>query len=389
MVVLVVHNHYQRPGGEDQVFDAETSLLEDRGHEVIRYTAHNDRVGEFGRLRLAGRTVWSREAHREIRRVIRDRRPRVMHVHNTFPLLSPAAYWAARAEGVAVVQTLHNYRIFCPNGLLFRSGRVCESCVKKAIPWPGVVHACYRDDRAATATVATMLGVHRALGTWKRAVSAYIALTGFSRDKFEEFGLPADRLHVKPNLLHPEPDAGEGGGDYALFVGRLSREKGVDCLLDALERLRGRVPCLVVGDGPLASRVAEAAEVVPGLQWRGQQPLPEIYRLMGRARVLVVPSQWYENFPRVVVESLARGTPVVVSRLGALEEIVDHERTGLLFRAGDPEDLARCLEWTATHDPELTAMRREARSEFEAKYAADRNYRLLMEIYDRAASTIE
>jgi glycosyltransferase involved in cell wall biosynthesis len=232
--------------------------------------------------------------------------------------------------------------------------------------------------------VAATSVVHRVLGTWERLVDAYIVLTEFSRRKFEEFGLPAEKLHVKPNFLFPEPSGGDGGGDHALFVGRLSQEKGIETLLNALEHLRGRIPTVIVGDGPLASRVEQATKAVPRLQWLGQRSLGEIYDLMGRARFLVVPSHSYETFGRVIVEAFACGTPVIVSRVGAPAELVDDGRTGLLFRSGDSDDLARAMTWADAHRSELTEMRKAARAEFESKYTAERNYGVLMDIYGRA-----
>ena len=252
----MLHNHYQQPGGEDQVFEVEGALLEAHGHRVLRYTQHNDSVADMTRAELAKATVWNTVAYRELRTLIREEQPQVAHFHNTFPLISPAAYHAARAERVPVVQTLHNYRLICPSALFFREGRVCEDCSGKAVPWPGVAHACYRGSRSSSAAVAAMLTAHRVLGTWSRAVDAYIGLTEFARQRFVRGGLPAEKIVVKPNFVHPDPGAGGGDGEYVLFVGRLSEEKGVDTLLKAWKRPRVRVPLKIVGDGPLVPEVA-------------------------------------------------------------------------------------------------------------------------------------
>jgi len=220
--LVTVHNYYQQAGGEDEVYRAETRLLEGRGHTIIPYTMHNDSIGPRGGLRVAASAVWNHKVYRELGEIFRQQRPVVAHFHNTFPLISPSAYYAARATNTPVVQTLHNFRLFCTNALFFREGRVCESCVGKTVPWPGVVHKCYRGSASASGVAATMLAAHRFLGTYQKTVDVYIALSRFARDKFVEAGLPADRISVKPNFLCPEPEIGQHRGGYALFVGRLS-----------------------------------------------------------------------------------------------------------------------------------------------------------------------
>jgi glycosyltransferase involved in cell wall biosynthesis len=384
MKILAVHNRYQRPGGEDQVFVDETTLLETRNHRVLRYEVHNDQVKQANRLALAKDTVWNTSAYRELGALIRRERPQVVHFHNTLPLVSPAGYYAARAEGVPVIQTLHNYRLLCPVALFFRDGRVCEDCMGKAVPWPGVVHRCYRGSRTASGVIATMLTVHRALRTWTEMVDVYVALTEFARNKFIEGGLPAGKIVVKPNFVAPDPGRGQGGGGYALFVGRLAPEKGTETMLAAWDRLGTRIPLKIVGDGPLRDQVVEAAARQSNVEWLGHRPVEDVHALMGKADMLIFPSQWYETFGRVAAEAFAAGTPVIAANIGAVAELVEHGRTGLKFRPGDPDDLVTQLEWALSHSAELRRMREEVRAEFEAKYTAERNYRALMEIYEAA-----
>jgi glycosyltransferase involved in cell wall biosynthesis len=384
MKILAVHNRYQRPGGEDQVFVDETALLETRNHRVLRYEVHNDQVKQVNRLILAKDTVWNTSAYRELGALIRRERPDVVHFHNTLPLVSPAGYYAARAEGVPVIQTLHNYRLLCPVALFFRDGRVCEDCMGKAVPWPGVVHRCYRGSRTASGVIATMLTVHRALRTWTEMVDVYVALTEFARKKFIEGGLPAEKIVVKPNFVAPDPGRGQGGGGYALFVGRLAPEKGTGTMLAAWNRLGTRISLKIVGDGPLRDRVVEAAATQSNVEWLGHRSVADVHALMGKADMLVFPSQWYETFGRVAAEAFAAGTPVIAANIGAVAELVEHGRTGLKFRTGDPEDLVTQVEWALSHPTELRNMREEVRAEFEAKYTAERNYRTLMEIYEAA-----
>jgi glycosyltransferase involved in cell wall biosynthesis len=382
--VLLVHNHYRQAGGEDRVFAAEGALLSRFGHQVSRYTANNSDIHGAGSARLAAQALWNPGARARLADLLRETRPEVVHLHNTFPLLSPSVYYAAKRQGAAVVQSLHNYRLLCPGANLFRDGRVCEECVGCPVPWRGALHACYRNSRRASAATAAMLAVHRLMGTWTRMVDVFVALTEFARDKFVEAGFPAERIAVKPNFADPDPGRGTGRGAYALFVGRLSPEKGVGTLLDAWRRASSPVSLRIVGDGPLAGEARQRTHRSPNVDVLGPRANDEVCRLMGDAAFLVLPSECYEAFPLVAVEAFARGTPVVASNLGAMAEVIEDGRTGLLFRPGDAEDLAAKVDWMAAHPAEVRRMREEARAEFLAKYTAERNYTALMEIYERA-----
>lgn len=384
MKVLLVHNHYQQPGGEDRVFAAEGKLLEERGHEVLRHEKHNDQVAELGAVALAAKTIWNAESYAEVRALIRRERPHIMHVHNTLPLLSPSIYHAARAEGVAVVQTLHNFRLLCPNALFLRDGHTCEACLGRRIPLPGIIHACYRGSRAATGAIAAMLAVHRGLGTWTRRVDAFIALTEFARSKFVEGGLPADAIAVKPNFVDPDPGCGDGNREYALYVGRLSPEKGLDTLLAAWRELDGSIPLKIVGDGPLAGQLAAELPDVRNVEWLGSLPADRVIEVMKAARVLVFPSRWYEAFPLVIAEALAVGLPVIASNMGSMTKLIEHGRTGLHFRPGDARDLASQVRWAFAHPDATSRLGVEARRTYLASYTADANYRMLLDIYETA-----
>ena len=384
MKILIAHNFYQQPGGEDQCAAAEIAMLKEFGHEVIEYFLHNNTISGMSNLQVAARTIWNWETYREVRRRLRQHRPQIAHFHNTFPLISPAAYYAAKSENVSVVQTLHNFRLSCANGLYFRNGRPCEECVGKSVPWPAVLHKCYRQSRAASATVGTMLTVHRGLGTWHKAVDAYIALTKIHRDKLIAAGLPAAKIAVKPNFAYPDPGPGAGLGGYAIYVGRLSAEKGVMTLLAAWRQLDGKLPLRIVGDGPLAQAVQEAALADSTIQWLGHVPLEAVYELIGRATALILPSQCYENFPRVVIEAFAKGTPVIASKLGAMAEIVDDGRTGLLFQPGNPADLAAKIRSIVANAAAVACMRLAARHDYDCHFTAYANHGALMSIYERA-----
>lgn len=385
----MVHNYYQQPGGEDRVFLDEAQLLEDHGHDVIRYQMHNESIPNTKRATLAKNTLWNGSVYRDLENLIGHTRPDIAHFHNTFPLVSPAGYYASKAARVPVVQTLHNYRLLCPNALFYRDGGPCEDCLGKSVPWPGVTHACYRESPAASAVVASMLAAHRLARTWTKAVDSYVALSEFARRKFVEGGLPAQKVVVKPNFVARDQKPGAGEGGYALFVGRLSPEKGVDTLLAAWNLLGDHIRLKVVGDGPLAGRVAALSGERSGVEYLGYKPTQDVRALMGAAGLLVFPSEVYETFGRVAAEAFAAGTPVVASDIGAVAEIVDDGRTGLRFRPGDAKHLAAQVDLILSDPKKYAQMRREARAEFEAKYTAERNYGMLMEIYDSAARLAE
>lgn len=384
MKILLCHNYYQQPGGEDQVFSDEAWLLENYGHEVIRYTVHNDAINEMSKFDVARRTVWNSQSYDALRSLIRRERPVLMHCTNTFPLISPAAYYAARAEGVAVVQSLHNYRLLCPNALLLRAGRICHDCLGKRLTWPAMVHSCYRYSRAASTVIAFMLGYHGIKKTWTNAVDQYIAMSDFSRQMFIQGGLPANRITVKPNFVHPDPGAEAGEGGYVVFVGRLSEEKGLDTLLSAWEVLDQRLSLKIVGDGPLAEHVQSAAANDERIEWLGRRPFEDVLSIIGRAACLVMPSIWYETFGRTIVEAFAKSTPVIVSGLGAMQELVEDGRTGLHVEAGDPQQLAMAVQTLLCDKDRLAKMRTAVREEYERYFTAEHNYRQLMKIYENA-----
>lgn len=377
MRVLIAHNAYQQRGGEDVVAEAEAELLRAHGHEVLLYSRHNDELAQMGRLEAAAGTLWSRRTAREVRALIAERRPDVVHVHNSFPLISPALHAAAHDAGVPVVQTLHNFRLLCPQAMLLREGRVCEDCVGR-LPLPGVRHACYRGSRAQSGVLAGMLVLHRALGTWQTKVARYIALNAFCRDKFVEGGLPAARIVIKPNFVDlPRPPAQARQG--LLYVGRLAPEKGIATLAQAAAKLPPG-SLRIAGTGPELQHL----QGLPAVTLLGALNGAQVADEMARAAALVMPSLWYENFPRTLVEAFACGLPVLASRLGALASLVEHGRTGWLVEPGDAAAWAQALRGALDDAPRLAAMGEAARALYEREYTAEANHRMLLAIYEEA-----
>jgi glycosyltransferase involved in cell wall biosynthesis len=382
MKILLVHNSYQLPGGEDQVFAQETDLLRSHGHDVLLYQASNDQGKGLNPLILAANTIWNQRIHNQLRELMRKEKPDIIHVHNTFQIISPAIYYAANEVGIPVVQTLHNYRLLCPAATFFRDGHVCQDCLGKRIPFPGILHSCYRGSKAASTAVAAMLATHNYMQTWGQTIAAYIALTGFARDKFIEGGFPAEKIFVKPNYLQNDPGLGQGKGNYAFFVGRLTAEKGISTLLEAWRQIGNDLPLQIAGDGPLASGVEQASREMDSVSWLKWLPRAEILERMKNASVLILPSTWYEGFPMIIAEAFAVGLPVIASNLGGMSSIVDHQRTGLHFAPGNAAALVEAVRWWCAHPTETVFMRGEARLEYETKYTAEENYAQMMNIYD-------
>ena len=384
MKILLAHNQYQQPGGEDQSVSAEIAMLEAFGHEVIQYRIHNDSIKEMSSLGIAARTIWNQTSFREVRELIRTHRPDIAHFNNTFPLISPAAYYAAQAEGVPVIQTLRNYRLMCPSAFFLRNQQVCEACLGRVIAWPAVLHRCYRQSRSATAVVAFMLTTHRLVRTWRNAVDVYIALTNFGRDTYIRGGLPEEKIVIKPNFVFPDPGPGNGQGGYAIFVGRLSEEKGIQLLLNAWSRLKKEIPLKIVGSGPLEPLVREAASRDPRIECIGHMPSGQVANLVGEASFLVFPSLWYEGMPRTIIEAFAKGTPVIGSKLGAMQDLISHDRTGFHFQPGNASELASLVDSVWGNLARLEPMRLAARIEYENHYSYESNHERLINIYQQA-----
>jgi len=384
----MVHNFYQQRGGEFAVFEAEQRMLHDAGHTVFTYTRDSREIDDYGswkRSALALRTIWAGDSYREIASLLRGEAPDVAHFTNTFPLISPSAYDACHKAGVPIVQSIHNYRLLCPAATLWRDGALCEECVDHSL-LRAVRHACYRKSRPTTAVLAAMLALHRRRGTYSRLVDRYIALTEFARAKLIAGGLPQERVVVKANFVEPDPGQREDLGDYALFAGRLSEEKGLRTLLDAWQRLDSGAALHIAGDGPLRRELEArvAHEGITGVTFMGQLPRAELLTELRGARFLLFPSQWYEAMPMSIIEAFACGVPVIAARLGAMSEMIEDHRTGLFFSPADSVDLATQLHWAFSHDTEIIQMGDAARAEYSARYTAALNRPRLIEIYQQA-----
>lgn len=394
MRVLLVHNLYgsAAPSGENAAFEAERELLARSGHQVEVFVRRSDdlrRLGWLGTLQGAAATPWNPWTTRAVRRAVEAFRPDVVHAHNTFPLISPAVFPAVGRRAARVL-TLHNYRLFCPAALPVRGGLPCTECLDRRSVLPALRHGCYRGSRAATLPLAAGVALTRWLGLWRRHVDAFVALTAFQRDLMVAAGLPAERVHVKPNFYPGAPEVVPWAArrHCAVYVGRLSPEKGVHHLLDAWAAWGDAAPELrLVGDGPARAALEARAAGLGRVTFLGQLPAAQAEAEIARARLLVLPSTWFEGFPMVLREAFAFGTPAAVSGLGPLPGLVEHGRAGLVFGPGDPASLLREVRAAWEAPGALEARGAAARRAWQARYAERENAAALLEIYRRAVAS--
>jgi glycosyltransferase involved in cell wall biosynthesis len=379
MKVLIAHNRYasREPSGENMVVDREAVLLAAAGARVELFERSSDEITAMSpprKLAVAGSPIYGRRAQRALERTLERFRPDIVHLHNPYPLLSPWVVRTARRHGVAVVHTVHNYRLSCVAGTCFRAGAPCQDCLPTRLRWPAVVHGCYRGSRAQSLAMAGALVVHRR--TWD-GVARFLAISGTVARFLADQGVPPARIVVKPNIV---PDPGRHGerGAGLLYVGRLTEEKGVDVLLAAWRRHPDGAlgPLRLVGDGPLRRRVEEAAAGRLDVDFLGRLPPDEVREEMRRAAAVVVPSLWSEPFGLVAVEAMANTRPALVTSTGALPELVG--TTGGWVVEPTEEALADALPRVVR---EAAHRSPSARARYEAEYAPDVSVRRLLEIY--------
>lgn len=382
--ILVLHNRYRESGGEDHAFAQEAAMLRERGHTVEEYVEDNGRLDEHRPVAAAAAAIWSQTTVKRLQEVLAESKPEIAHFHNTYFMISPAAYYACQSANVPVVQTLHNFRLGCANACCTLHGQPCEVCVPKRIPWQGIWRGCYRT-RTASAAVVAIGAVHKTLGTYRRQVDAYISNSAYAREIHVRSGVPADRCFIKPNTCEPLPYAAASGDEsFALFAGRLVSEKGIFLLIEAWRKLRLPIPLRIAGTGPAAEEAHFRARDLDSIEFLGQLPREAVGHLMQEAAFLIQPSLLYENCSLAVVEALAAGLPAVVSGRGSFLEMVEQGRTGLHFRPGDADDLAAKIAWMVEHPSARAEMGRAARRCYEQHYSPERNYEQLIGIYDAA-----
>lgn len=385
MRIAILHNTYLQQGGEDTVFASEVELLRSYGHEVLTYTVSNEATAGVPAWRLAKQSIWNPQTYRDLLSWFEKYKPDVAHFHNWMYVLSNSAYQAAQECQVPVVQTLHNYRLICSGGQLLRNRRPCEICVGKRFPLWGVYYGCFRGSRKLT--LIRTLAVQKHKRYWRDTIQIFIALTEFAKAKFVQGGLPPDKIFVKPNFVMPDPGEGTHEGDYALFAGRLSEEKGIRVLLEAWQMLPESFRLVIAGDGPLANLVQQSQQRMPNITWLGKVPSSEVARLMQEASILVFPSISYEGLSMSVLEAMASGLPIVASGHGSMSSVVEHQVSGWLFAPGDARSLRDAVV-EAFRTPDLRRqLGQQARQIYLQRYTPERNYEMLIDIYHRAIAS--
>lgn len=381
--VLMVHNFYQVGGGEDSVFENEKKLLLDNGHRVFTYTRTNDELkkSRWKTLALPFTTIWSWKTFFEVRRIIREQGIDIVHCHNTFPLVSPSVYYAARSRKVPVVQAIHNFRLLCPNGLFYRDGKNCEECREANRFLPALRHGCYRGSRIQTAVVAAMLRFHRSIGTYQKI--SYIFLTDFNRRKFEKLlEINGNNVFVKPHFAQ-KPDISADSRVMKtkfVFSGRLDENKGILFLLNVWPQLPADWELHIYGDGACREACLKSAEAHDNIRYFGFRPREEIYADLADAAALLFLSELYEGYPMVLPECFSVGRPVVSTNIGNQGDILAASGGGVTFAPGDAEGFRQALEEVLRNNADYSA---KAAAYYERNLTRQRNYQMLADIYEK------
>jgi len=384
--ILQVHNHYKQLGGEDAVVNAENELLSINGHNVKIYSAcNNDISGIWKSIIAAFQVTYSTQQRELLKYRLLDFRPDIVHIHNFFPLITPSVYDACFEAGIPVIQTLHNYRIFCPAALLMHNGKICNACIT-ASPYRSVLSRCYRSSFLGTLAVARMVDYHKRRRTWQTMVNSFIALTEFSKCLFVQAGIPSEKIVVKPNFYDNRTYISNNvvslsnSSSSALFIGRLSLEKGIITLLKSWEGIPQQLN--IAGDGPLKNLVTTCNN--SSVHYLGHLSSNDISIYLKQSLFLVMPSEWYETFGMVIIEAFAHGIPVIASNFGCMAELVKDGITGLHFASGNAKDLSDKILWAFSNTDKMKQMGLNARRVYEDKFTPTKNYQQLLNIYDAA-----
>lgn len=381
--VLLVHNYYQIPGGEDTVVTNEKKLLENHGHKVILYSRSNSELKEwtaFRKLIFPLSMVFNIKTYKDIKKIIQTEHIDIVHVHNTMAMVSPSVYYAALCCNVPVVQTVHNFRLLCPGATFYRDGHICKDCIKHGL-FCAVLHNCYRGSKAATLACVLNMWIHRSLKIYQKL--NYICLTEFNKDALLKLKqINENRVFIKPNFsdnLETETIPYEHRKKRFMYAGRIDKSKGIDVLFDAWRQMGAEAPQLLVcGTGPMEDWCREYIKKnqLNQIHLLGYVPNPHLKMLMADSLALILPTQWYEGFPMTIVEAYSSGTPVIGSDIGNVGSLIENGITGWKFKTDSAEDLAKKVK-------QVSDICISVREEFGKKYTSLRNYDLIKSIYEK------
>jgi glycosyltransferase involved in cell wall biosynthesis len=375
----MLHNRYKIQGGEDVSTEAEFNLLKNNGIDIQSLYVTNDQIDKTSKLSLALNTIWSNKHYKEILGRVKAGQFDLVHVQNFFPIFSPSIFYAARKSGAKVVMSVRNYRLICPNALMYVNDNICNDCVGRKLPHPSVFKKCYRESLSATGTTAVMLGIHNLMDTWRSQIDGLICISEFVKSQLILGNFDENKLHVKYNFVSTTIPPEFSPEDYYIYVGRISTEKGIDVLLNAFAGSGKRL--IIIGDGPLNNLVEQSATQNSNIEFLGKLPLSETYNKIARAKALIFPSKWHEPFGRTIVESFGHGTPVIGSSLGGVTELVRDGFNGYLFNPYQPESLTAAID--KFENEAGNQMRTNAYESYKTNFSPESNFQQLVNIYNK------
>ncbi len=388
LTILIIHNRYLLPGGEDEVVHAEKRMLEKFGNQVVLYERSNSEINDLTLLNklvfLLKDIYWSKPSYQAIRKLIDEEKPDIAHFHNTFFLISPSAYDACYDAKIPIVQTVHNYRFLCPIGTFYRKGQICEDCLQNG-KISSVINKCWKDSYFYSLVLSKILANIEKRKVVSEKIRHLITLTPFSKQKFIDNGFDRNKISLKPNFIDakssPCPSSRENG-EYGLFVGALRDYKGIRTLVNAWQNFKIDFPLKIIGEGPLHNELEKCSDGTR-IEILGAKPFDETLHFMRKSLFLVVPSECYETGSRVTIEAFACGVPVIATNHGALKDLVDHGKTGLLFERTNTRDLAQKINSLVQNPLFAKKLGKNARRKYEERYAVEENYKILMDIYTK------
>jgi glycosyltransferase involved in cell wall biosynthesis len=381
--ILLIHNFYQQFGGEDAAALADKALLESHYEDVLFYTRDNSEIHDFtwvNKLLFPAQVFYSRRTKRDLQKIVKERRPNIALIHNFFPLVSPSVYHFLHSRGIPIIQVIHDFRFFCPNGWFFTQGQICERC-KAGNYLNAVRFRCYRDSYLSSTLAASSIGLNRRRGMLEK-ITAFICLTDFLKQKLLEGGIPEEKIFIRPHFMDTSAVAPcYRKGEYALYLGRISPEKGIWTMVRAFQRLK-RVRLKIAGTGPMEAALGRYVKenAVENVELVGFKSGADKWKLLADSLFVVAPSECYETFGLAVLEAYAAGKPVVASNLGSLPYVVEDGKSGVLFEPGNVEDLIEKVNGLLANPSSIASMGSHARGLAEMKYSPGQSYRTLLDI---------